>query len=127
MIIKRRIQNHKSDVERGHAYQGPLSGFVKVFTRDSEWNERCVIEKISQKCTSSRLTSIARYGFQELQNSSEHSNAQGMKKPSFEQYEEFRKNYTERSNTITGHNRLFERCEENQEFKPWRSNNKIAK
>ena len=50
-----------------------------------------------------------------------------MKKPSFECYEEFKKNYTERSNAINGHNLSFERCEENQEFKPWCSNDIIAK
>ena len=72
MFIKKRILRYNSDPECGHAYRGPLLGFVskkvKFFICISEWNERCVIGKISQSYTNSRLTSVARYGFQKLQN-----------------------------------------------------------
>ena len=68
MLIKRKIYSLKSDSEYGHAYRGLLLGIVRVFTRNSEWNERCVVEKISQNYTKSCLTSIARIGLQDLQN-----------------------------------------------------------
>ena len=63
MLIKKRIWSYKSDSECRHTYQEPLPVFIseimKVFTCNSEWNERCAVEKVSQSYTSSRL---ARYG-----------------------------------------------------------------
>ena len=71
-MIKKRIWSRKSDPECGHASRKPLLEFIskimKVFNRNSEWNKRYAVGKISQSYTNLRLTSIARYGLQKLQN-----------------------------------------------------------
>ena len=97
-----------------------------------EWNRRYIIGKILQKCTSSLLTSIARYGLQELQNRlrrggekvkedlnyTEHLNAHCMKKPVFKHKEEKSGSYTGCSNAKNGHDPAFEHYEEKPGFKP---------
>ena len=111
---KRKNWSYESTTECGNAYRGPLSGIEKVFIRSLKWNGRCVVGKISQNCTKSCLTSIARIELRILQN--------GVRKKKMNKKIKEGQKYTWSSNPIIRRNRAFELYEEKSSSCTWRSN-----